>query len=188
MERENAARYLEQLLIFKGFSAVEKEVFATVLHVRKLQAGDKLCGEGEPGSSFYIVVAGEVANSRRLPGGRALELGTTGPGRIAGQKALIDGRKQASAMKASKPTIVLECNRADFQRLFNANSVLAYKVLDVVVTDLSRRLREVDVVLENLLSDPSRTLASVLDVLSSVSGMLGDGTDPDAPKKYHVDV
>lgn len=87
-------------------------------------------------------------------------------------------------------TVVLECNRNDFDRLFKANSKFAYKMLDFIVTDLSKRLRSSDKVLESMLSDPGRTLSSVLDALSEASGLLGGAAaeQDDGPKAWHVDI
>jgi len=181
---------MQQLPLFKGFSPTELEVLSTVFLVRRLAPGDMLFKENEASASFAIIVAGSLESFKELPGGRRLELGASGAGGIVGQKALIDGKKQMSMVKALAPSIILECNRADFLRLFKADSPFAYKILDLVITDLSHRLRSMDDILDKMLSDPSKTLTSVLDALAQVSGLLGDGEteEQDGVKKYHVDI
>jgi len=188
MVREDPLPFMQQLPLFKGFSQTEVEVLSTVLTVRRLAPGENVCVENDARASLVIVVAGSVESFKQLRNDRRLNLGASGAGAIVGQKSLIDGRKQLATIAATSPTIVLECNRADFLRLFKADSAFAYKVLDIVVTDLSRRLRGVDKILDKMLSDPGKTLSSVLDALAEAGGLMGDGEEEPGGKKYYVDI
>jgi CRP-like cAMP-binding protein len=68
-------------------------------------------------------------------------------------------------MVATEPCVALECNRADFQQLLQANSPFAYKVMDVLVNDLAALLRKVDHTLDRLVASPEEGLSSYLDAL-----------------------
>ena len=181
---------MQELTVFKGFTAPELDILSSVFRTRRFRKGEFLCKEGDAYASFFVVAAGEVMSYRRITDERRLELGVVGKDTFLGQKSLIDGKRRSATMEAIQPTVVLECSREDFQRLFNANSPFAYKMLDFVVTDLTDRLRGADKVFDRMLSDPGRTLSTVLDALSEAGGLLGGAEEPpdDGPKKYYVDV
>lgn len=166
-----------KLPVFKGFSRSELEILASVFRLKQMKEGGLLCKEGDPGTSFYIIVAGSIRLSKKAGKSGRTELGRAGPNCLLGQKSLIDGSRREASMEAEVPSVLLECDRMAFERLFNANNTFAYKVLDFVITDLSRRLREADKPLEQMLSDPGRTLSMVVDTLSQVSGLLHDGEE-----------
>jgi CRP/FNR family cyclic AMP-dependent transcriptional regulator len=170
--------YMQQLELFREFTESELEILSTVFRVRRLPAGQLLYREGEATTAFAIVVAGLIESSKEFLPAQAAMLGRAGSGQIVGQKALIDGKRQTATMKAVAPTILLECDRDSFLRLFKANSVFAYKILDLIVTDLSLRLRQIDVELDRMLSDPARTDEQIMNTLSLVGELLGDGNRP----------
>jgi CRP/FNR family transcriptional regulator, cyclic AMP receptor protein len=186
---DSPIEYMKELSLFKGFSQQELEILSTVFNVRRFADRQTVCREGDATASLFIVVAGGVEAYKDLGEGRRLALGTAGKNCLVGQKSLIDGGRRSAGMTAVGPTVVLECNRADFQRLFSANSVFAYKVIDFVVTDLSNRLRASDRSLEVMLQSPEQTLDTVLNTLSEVSGNLGAGGKYEDPgrKNYTIE-
>jgi CRP-like cAMP-binding protein len=159
-----ADEYMKTLDLFAGFSPAELDMLGMVFTVRALQEGEMLCTEGDTYASFFVVVSGQIASFKRTRSGR-LDLGRTGPNSLLGHKSLIQGGKRSCSMIASQPSLVLECNRADFQNLFQANSPFAYKVMDVVVNDLVGLLRKVDGTLDRLISSPDEGLSTELDAL-----------------------
>jgi CRP/FNR family transcriptional regulator, cyclic AMP receptor protein len=181
---------LKRISAFKDFTDMELEILASVFRARQFKEGETLCTQGDAYASFFLVINGEIASYRIVGEGTRIDFGTAGAGSILGQKSLIDGKRRSATMETTMQTVVLECNRNDFDRLFKANSKFAYKMLDFIVTDLSKRLRSSDKVLESMLSDPGRTLSSVLDALSEASGLLGGAAaeQDDGPKAWHVDI
>ncbi|MFH1531042.1 MAG: cyclic nucleotide-binding domain-containing protein [Pseudomonadota bacterium] len=167
---------MRQVSVFKDFSDEELHILATVFRVRRYSPGAILCKQGDAYASLFVLVAGVVRAYQEIMPGRNLELGKSDAFAILGQKSLIDGARRWETIEALSDAVVLECLRDDFLRLFRANSVLAYKVLDFVITDLSNRLRQFDLVIEKMLSTPHKSLGSVLDALSEAGGALGGGT------------
>jgi len=174
---------MKRLKLFKGFTEQELEILSTAFRLRVFKEGQLICSEGDATASFFVIAKGEVEAHKDLGGDRRLPLGRAGGNCLVGQKSLLDGGRRSASMVATKPSIVLECNRSDFQRLFNANSPFAYKVIDFIVTDLSHRLRASDRSLETMLQAPEQTIDSVMNVLSSVSGNLGAGGQYADPSK-----
>jgi len=83
---------------------------------------------------------------------------TVGPNTILGQVSLIDRGARSATLKAASSTMVLECGVDDFDRLFNAGTPFAYKLMDKIVTELARGVREADQELFVLFSNPKKTL------------------------------
>ncbi len=160
----NPEYYMQDLALFKGFSGSERAMLSMVFQVRTYKEGDFLCREGDVYASFFVVASGEVASFKRTRAGR-LDLGRTGPDRLLGHISLVMGGKRSASMVATQTTVVLECNRADFLQLFQANSPFAYKVMDVLVNDLARLLRNADETLQRLRTSPDEGLSGQLDAL-----------------------
>lgn len=160
----NPEQYMRELKLFHGFSDGELAMLSMVFQVKALKVGEFLCREGNSYASFFVVVKGEIASFKRTRSGR-LDLGRTGPERLLGHESLILGGDRPCSMVATAPTLVLECNRADFQQLFQADSAFAYKIMDVLVNDLASLLRGVDDALDRLIASPEEGLSGHLDAL-----------------------
>lgn len=164
----DALSYMRQVSVFEDFSDRELEMLSVALQVRYLNTGEVLCREGEAAPSFYIVVSGVVSVVKEVSPRVRQRLASIGKNRMLGQVPLIDGGRRPNTLEASSPTVLLECGRTEFEGLFQANNTFAYKILDFVVTDLSRRQRQANRLLEELLSNPGRTLSMVYDAFIEV--------------------
>ena len=153
--------------------ARERGILAGVFVCRRVEHADALCYEGDRGQSFFIVAKGILEVYKELPDGRREKLADIGPDNLLGQVALIDGKPRSATCLARGPVIALECTRDDFSRLFQAGSPFALKILDRVVVDLAKRLREANRQLHQLYSNPSDTLRlleqAALDIQQTIS-------------------
>lgn len=160
--------WMRRAKAFVGFTDDERATLALAFSVRPFKSGTVLFKEGAAAPSFFIIMEGEVALLKELSNGHRQKLGMARKDAILGQVSLVDcGRRHTSAM-AETDCVVLECQRDHFERLFRANNSFAYKLLDFVVTDLSRRLREANASLDTLLSDPGETVANLYDKMVNV--------------------
>lgn len=166
--REDPLPYMKQVALFEGFSDSEMHLLSQVFRVRRFAPGEALAREGDAAPSFFVVVAGIVSVLKEVAPRVRQRLATIGRNRMLGQIPLIDGGRRPNTLEAAAPVIALECGRDDFERLFNANSQFAYKVLDFILMDLSRRLRQTNRMLEDLLANPGRTLSMVYDAFIEV--------------------
>jgi len=166
--REEPLPLMKKIPLFEGFNEEELETLAVAFRVRKLDPGTVLCREGEGAPTFYIVVSGIITVFKGISASTRQRLATVGRNRMLGQVPLIDGGRRPNTLEAGSPCVLLECGRDEFERLFRANSPFAYKVLDFVVTDLSRRQRQTNQLLEQLLAEPGRTVARVYDAFVEV--------------------
>jgi CRP/FNR family transcriptional regulator len=132
-----------------------------------------LCREGERGQSFFIVAKGILEVHKELDQGRREKLAEIGPNNLLGQVALIDGKPRSATCIARGEVMALECAREDFERLFKAGSPFALKIIDRVVVDLAKRLREATRQFHELYADPFEDLDefrdAVLDIQQTIS-------------------
>ncbi len=78
----------------------------------RVAPGRVLIREGEPGSEFFVLVAGEVAVTR---GGRTLN--RLGAGAAFGEISLLDLGLRTATVVATEPSELLVFNRAEFASL-----------------------------------------------------------------------
>ena len=155
---ELVKKLVDELPLLSELSARERNILAAVFRLRALEDGATLCREGDRGASFFIVARGVIEVHKELPGGRREKLAEIGSNNLIGQVALIGGKPRSATCLAKGPSLVLECARDDFDRLFQAGSPFAFKLIDQVVIDLSKRLREANVQLHELYANPKQTL------------------------------
>ena len=176
---EESQRHIQRLSLFEGLDAREKAILAGVFRPRGFRKGDTLCREGDGASSFFIVAMGSIDIFKELPDGRRELLHTVGPNAVLGQVSLIVRGPRSATLTAATSSIVLECSVSDFDRLFSAGTPFAYKLMDTIVTDLSRRVRDADRELASLFSNPKQTLMRLHEAMLEVQkvAIVGRGRD-----------
>lgn len=167
-------KYIERLPLFADLTGREKSTLAAVLQPRGLQPGDVLCREGEAGRSFFVTVQGTIEVWKDVGGGRQELLSRVGPNHFLGQVALVDRQARSATLKAATTALVLECASDDFDRLFWAGTPFAYRLMDMIVTQLAHRLREADRELYDLFSNPKRTLLKLHEAAIEVARLAHD--------------
>lgn len=155
--------WMSQTQAFQGFTEDELGTMSQAFQLRPVPKGHTIYREGSAAPSFFIVANGRVSVVKDLKNGESQEFGKLGKNQVLGILALVDGGRREGTAVASTDVVLLECQRDNFERLFRANSPFAYKLLDFIVTDLSRRLREANQILDGLLSQPGQSLAKLYD-------------------------
>ena len=68
--------------------------------------------------------------------------------------------------------VALEMDRADFERLFESQSLFAYKLLDVILRDLSLRLRRTNEALEQIDDGQLKSVEAMMNAIETVNKAL----------------
>lgn len=131
--------FLRGVELFEGLSDDDLEEVAALCDERRLNRGELLAKEGEPGDELFIITEGFVEVLLEAPSRVVVNLGS---GQLIGEMALVDGGPRSATVRAiSNPTVVQVIHRKDFDNLCNQNTRLGYSVVRNIATDLSFKLR-----------------------------------------------
>jgi CRP-like cAMP-binding protein len=97
----------------------------------------RLCNEGDPGGSLFMILTGRVKVSKIATTGKDVILTFMGAGDVLGEMTLIDGSPRTATVEALETTRVLEVQRRDFLPLLERNPATAIWIIEV----LCKRLR-----------------------------------------------
>lgn len=170
--------FLAEVPMLRGLAPKEIDVLAQIVKPRTVADGAVVCKEGDPGDAFDIVSAGGVQVIKELKGGARKALATAGLGAVFGEVSLIDGKKRSATVLASGETVLLLCGRAEFEQLFRASSPFAFKFVERIAVDLSRRVREADETFTSIFSRLGETASELETRLLEIQGSLEGGAWP----------
>jgi CRP/FNR family transcriptional regulator len=154
---------INKIPAFNGLSEDQLKEIQNIAVDRRFEKGEIIFSEGDEGSGFYVVVAGQVKVFKLSPEGKEQILHIFGPGNPVGEVAVFAGRSFPANAEAIAAARLLFFPRSAFLDLISDNPSLALKMLAV----LSMRLRQFTVQIENLsLKEVPGRLASYLIVLS----------------------
>jgi CRP-like cAMP-binding protein len=135
-------RLLAALPLFADVAADELEALARVTHVVEIRAGAVLFREGDEADGLYVVATGLVRVETRLPGERAVEIGTVGPGGVLGEMPLLGGGQRWATVTAVEDSSLLFLGRVEFGGLVSGASPGALTVRRRLLALVCDRLRQ----------------------------------------------
>jgi CRP-like cAMP-binding protein len=139
---------LRTVSILRNLSPTELEAFCGLLSMREYQPKDQILEEGKPVKNFYIICDG-VIHIRRLANKREMLLGRLGPGGFFGEINLFDPGLATASIYAMKPTRIAYLDHEAFHQFMQLNTVIGYKIVSSMMTEMSRRLRQTSARLVN---------------------------------------
>ena len=120
--------------LFAGLSRDELERVASWLDVRHAHPGERVCGEGSPGYSFFVIESGTA--SVTSDGGAAR---TLGPGDFFGEIALMETGRRTATVTASSQLEFFALWGGDFRLLEREQPEVAESIRQAVADRLARR-------------------------------------------------
>jgi CRP-like cAMP-binding protein len=133
---------LRACALFQSLPADRLRRVGEIATHRDLPAGAVVFREGDAGDEMYVVVAGKVRISRRVPGAGEEALGILEPGTHFGEMAMVDGAPRSADAIAHSACALAVIRRDDLDQLMFVDRDLAYDLLWTFVRTLSARLRE----------------------------------------------
>src|SRR5579872_5215215 len=132
---------LARVDLFIGLDKKDIQVLAKSCQERKYSAGSTLMSQGDTGVGLYVIISGTVRITQANNPDRAEEeLGTTGPGSVLGEMALLDDLPRSATVTAIDDVTALLLPVWEFRTTVRSHPEIALKLLAV----LSRRLRKVE--------------------------------------------
>ena len=147
----------------------EREYLISILTVIKLQPGEILFREGEPGECLYAVLEGlvDVLIGLETPDERLLT--RLGPGEFLGEMSLlIPGRSRTASARVAEGARLWKMTRADFDALMVRQPQLAY----TMVQTLTKRLDATTTSSFHDLQEKNRQLQQAYDELKAAQAQL----------------
>jgi cAMP-dependent protein kinase regulator len=148
---------LKELQSSTLFSSFEREALVEIVastELRSYDEGDIIVTEGEPGSSLFLIVGGEVRVFTRTDDGGNLQLAELGPGDFFGEVSLLSGKTRTATITARTQVTAIELDRASVDRIADNHP----EVMEVLKNFYERRAQDtVEAVIRRLRNtSPSR--------------------------------
>ena len=103
---------LADLPLFASLTADERELVAGWADVRTASPGDRICGEGASGYSFFVLCNGAADVTQD-----GKELRVLGPGDFFGELAIVGDGRRSATVTAVEPSTMLVFFETEFRRL-----------------------------------------------------------------------
>jgi CRP-like cAMP-binding protein len=113
-------------------------LFTEATEVVRLQGGQALFLEGDPGEAMYVLITG---SAEILVGDKVIE--QAGPGALLGELALIDAAPRAATVVATSECRLVSLNKEQFHALIQGTPYFATEVMKVMADRLRRMDRRV---------------------------------------------
>lgn len=126
------ATRLVDLPLFAGLSPEELDRVASWLEARHAHPDERICGEGSPGYSFFVI---ENGTARVTSDGGAAR--TLGPGDFFGEIALVENGRRTATVTASSPLDFFALWGGDFRLLEREQPRVAESIRQAVADRLA---------------------------------------------------
>lgn len=159
---------LASLPLFQGLTGAEVAEIAALCEPLVREAQQPLFREGEPGDAIYIVLSGTQSVVKRDHAGQHQTLAKLNAPAVLGEMSLLGGDAPRSAtVIADARSELLRIPNEKLKALFAKDRPSAYKLVQNLAGVLSRRLRQVDEKLVEVLGHQRREeLAQFHEILS----------------------
>ncbi len=130
--------------LFQTLSSEQVRRIAAIATRREVPGGTALFVEGSSCDEMYVLLAGKVRISRRLPGVGEEALAILEPGAYFGEMAMVDDSPRSADALAHTGCAVAVIKREELEQLMFVDKDMAYVLLWTFVRTLSVRLREMN--------------------------------------------
>lgn len=136
------ARLLATLPLFEDVSDDELAAVARLMRLVDVPRDGVLWEEGEDADGLYVISSGSVKVETQLPGQRAVEIATLGPGGVLGEMPLLGGGQRWATVIALEDSSLLFLGRTEFGGLVSGAGRGALLVRQRLLALVCDRLRQ----------------------------------------------
>jgi len=155
---------------FPGLQEYEAREMITAGKLIQLPADSVVCQEGSLGSTFYIIVDGEVRVSKVINDDEVRVLNYLKGGEFFGEMALIHEAPRAATVITTRPSTLLEIGKDAFTKMLQSSGPLSL----AIVREISQRLRSNDEMAIEDLRKKARELSRAYQQLSDLEKARSD--------------
>lgn len=124
--------------VFGTLDPATLEDLSRVFRWHRLERGERLFSQGDPGDALYVLVSGRLQARIELPNGSSRTVGEIVPGETVGEMALVSGQTRSATIVAVRGSVLQVCDRDDFDDLVAAHPELSKQLAAILV----KRLRK----------------------------------------------
>ncbi len=115
--------------LFENLTEEERKALAAEMELEQHQEGHVIISEGQPGSSMYVIVSGEVKVFTIGKDNNPVYLAKLGEGDFFGEVSVLTGRPRTATITASQPTDLLRLDKEKLDAVLGKHPGIR-KVLD----------------------------------------------------------
>lgn len=132
---------LARVDLFSSLDKKELTALSKSCQERTYSAGTPLIKQGDSGVGLYVIISGHVKTTlAKNPDRAEVDLGTSGPGSVLGEMALLDDLPRSATVTAVDDVTAMLLPVWEFRTVVRSHPEIALKLLAV----LSKRLRKVE--------------------------------------------
>ncbi len=135
LPKGSGARVLSHVPLFAGLPQRDLRRVAGLAEETWFNAGHVVVEEGQPGSSFYVILDGSAKVTKGKAGRTLTRLG---PGDHFGEMALLDGEPRSATVIAETSLDTVRIRRAAFRKLLTQEPEVGLRIM----AGLASRIRE----------------------------------------------
>lgn len=168
---------LQKIPVFKHLTVDQFSKLLSISRTISMKPHQLLCVAGEESHEMYVLLSGELT----VIGARGEELSRITSIGIVGEMGLFTGEDRSATVEVAEDAIVLVIGRDELFELFKTDHGLALQILSNVIRDLSRKLKQNNIVIEELrhVCKPE-TMAMTIDELASLHNRRDNDTPPES--------
>ena len=121
----------------QGLDSAQCQRLLQVLNLHRLQAGEALFLEGDPGDSLYVLAQGSIS----IVGANGQRFVSYSAGTLFGELSLIDKQPRSACALADGDSEVLSLRREALDALARSDPLLCQQVQHNIAAQMSLRLR-----------------------------------------------
>jgi len=171
--------HLRKVPLFSDLSSENLLAIANLGHIDAVPPNTMVLQEGDPGTSLFIVLEGEVKICYYAPDGREVILSILQEGQFFGEMALLACHSRSATVITLKTTRLAQIRCQDFKELLRQHADIAVSML----SEVTDRLRRTSQLLERLstMNVPSRLYMLILDHCIHTQSLLHSHTSEEFP-------
>jgi CRP/FNR family cyclic AMP-dependent transcriptional regulator len=165
---------LTRLPMFARLTPETTALLEAGVQKRSFRRGEVIFHKGDPGSSMYIILEGQVRIVLPSDNGEEALLGVLDSGDFFGELSLIDGQPRSATIMTSEPTDTAVLHRDAFLKVIHSSPAIAIDMLRI----LAHRLRDTDEFVQDavFLDVPGRLAKKLLELSEAYGDARPDGT------------
>jgi len=158
--------------LFSGLSEKEIAELVKSCTLHTFAPGEYVLQENETSRHIFVILSGGIRIGKVLYAGDEKEFGELGAGDFFGEMAFLDGSPRSASASCIEETTLLRIDRDSFDKLAVRRPRIAYKIVSKIAVALGERLRSSNDLVEDIFSNPNKTILELKTRLLKIQSML----------------